>query len=77
MSAKVEFVEERVMDARQSLKDLQPRLAARKVLDVKFCFAGNRTVPPSHIQEDAATALKSFLDGKVRKLRPAGDSVRK
>jgi hypothetical protein len=66
-----------VMDARQQLKDLQAALVGgRGVLDIKFCFARGKVVPMSHTQQDAASALEAYRQGKFHPLPPAGDSVK-
>ena len=65
------------MDARQRLHDVQSALVERGLQDVKFCFAQNKKVPLSYVQQDVADALQAYKDKKFHPLRKAGDSRKK
>lgn len=65
------------MTPRERLQNVQDRLVARGVTDIKFAWAENvHTKSLDQVCEDVATALEAYLDGKCHPLPPAGDSLR-
>jgi hypothetical protein len=64
-------------DQRERVRRIQERLDVRGMQAISFNIQAGPKCPPSHVIADVCEALEAFLDGRVHKLTPVGDSQRK
>ena len=64
------------MSANNWMQGLQAALTERGVQDVKFFFNSDADTAPSHVAEDVAHVLNSYISGNVVRMEPIKDSVR-
>lgn len=62
------------MSPRDRLKNVQEKLVARGVIDIKLDLRCNDETPLSHVMTDVADALEAYLDGKYHPMPSLGDS---
>jgi hypothetical protein len=63
-------------EQRERVRKIQERFDARGLQAIAFDIQAGPSCPPSHVISDVCEALEAFLDGRVHKMPPFGDSQR-